>query len=96
MNSDGPCVICNSGDCLWYGPNDQLHRIDGPAVSGVEGIIKKRYYIHGREMSRECFVAWYEVAFLKEYVEPDDSKWFYEEYEFIGQLLPCEDNDHSN
>lgn len=86
MNSDGPCIIMNNGTCCWYGLDDQLHRIDGPAISGVEGL-EKKYFIDGREMSRERFVAWYEVVFLKEYVQPDDSKWFHEEYEFIGQRL---------
>lgn len=51
--------------------NNKLHRTDGPAVLWTmtigDRIPPNGYYIHGKHMTREEFVMWYEVAFLKEY-----------------------------
>jgi hypothetical protein len=62
---DGPAVIYPDGTKYWYF-NDKYHRLDGPAIELPDG--EKRWFIHGIHFeSKEDYVVFYEIAFLKEY-----------------------------
>lgn len=44
---DGEIVEFGGGDKLWYNKNNQLHRLDGPAVEYADG--SNEWYVNGRK-----------------------------------------------
>lgn len=69
MEEENMQVYNTLGLKQYVNSNNELHRIDGPAIEwfGDNQQERNRYYINGKQMTRELFICWYEVVNLKEY-----------------------------
>lgn len=84
---EGPVLIYSNGLLLWGGAGRGggclNHRSDGPSSINIR-TNERMYYLQNKLMTREEYAMWYEIAHLKEYVDPsDDEKWFYQEFERV-------------
>jgi len=63
---DGPAIDRPYGRVQWM-QNGVCHRLDGPAMLSNTDPKHRRYYLHGRMVTRTQFANNYLITFLKEY-----------------------------